>query len=212
MTFTLYWRKRTGAFGPAAVLAEAGQTWHGVYVDSAKGENLTPTYLGLNPIGRIPALVLPDGTVMTESAAMMLHLAELFPATGLLPPLGDPARPTVLRWLLFAATNLYETDLRSSYPERYTDDADGAPAVRRAADRRFEELWAVVAEAYGAGPYLLGERYSLVDPYLAMMLAWHQQPAVLIARHPVLGRLHAAVTARPALARLWREYDLHVRF
>lgn len=210
MTFTLYWRERSGAFAPAAILAEAGQSWTAVRVDSAQGENRTPEYLALNPLGRIPTLVLPDGTVMTESAAMAIHLAELFPASGLLPAVGDPARPLVLRWLLFGATNIYEADLRYTYPARYGDDP-AAPAVERAARAETDRLWEAVAAAYGEGPYLLGQRYSLVDPYMALLAAWHYEPRSLLARLPVLQRLVQAVSSRPAIEPLWREYELDAK-
>lgn len=211
MTYTLYWRKRTGAFAPAAILAETGQDWTAIEIPPDRDDHRRADYLALNPAGRIPTLILPDGGVMTESAAMVLHLAESFPDAGLLPPLGDPARAQVLRWLVFAQTNIYETDLRQTYPDRYTTDPEGAEGVRAAADREVERLWEIVAGALGDGPFLLGARYSLVDPYLAMMLAWHPEPKALIARHPALGRLLEAVVARPAIAPLWRQFELDRR-
>jgi glutathione S-transferase len=211
MTFTLYWRKRTGAFAPAALLAEARQRWTGVYVDSAKGENLSQEYRRLNPMARIPTLILPDGQVMTESLAMVLHLAEFFEEAELLPPVGDRDRPQALRWLAFAAVNLYETDLRFSYPVRYTAEADGAEGVREAAGREFDRQWAMVAEALeqrGEGPFFLGKRYSALDPYYAMLAVWHERPKELLARHPRLAALVEATASRPAIAPLWHEYDL----
>lgn len=208
MTFTLYWRKRTGGFAPAAILAEAGQGWTGVYVESEKGENRQAAYLALNPLGRIPTLILPDGTVMTETAAMVIHLAELFPGAALLPPVGDPARPVALRWLLFGAVNIYEADLRYTYPARYSDDPADAPAVAQAARALTDQLWNAVAAAYGEGPYLLGRRYSVVDPYMAMLAAWHYEPRALLERLPVLRRLVDDVSSRPAIAPLWQDFDL----
>ncbi len=212
MSHTLYWRRRTGAFAPAAILAEAGVAWDAIEIPSDRDDHRRADYLKLNPAGRIPTLILPDGSVMTETAAIVLHLAESYPAAGLLPPLGDPARAQVLRWLIFAQANIYETDLRQSYAERYTTDPQGAAGVRGAADREVERLWDIVAGVLDEGPFLLGERYSLVDPYLAMMVAWHPRPKELVARHPALGRLKQAVVARPAIQPLWRQFDLDLRF
>jgi glutathione S-transferase len=211
MTFTLYWRKRTGAFAPAALLAEARQRWTGVYVDSAKGENLTAEYKRLNPMARIPTLILPDGQVMTESLAMVLHLAEFFEEAELLPPVGDRERPQALRWLAFGAVNLYETDLRLTFPDRYTAATDGAEGVRQAARRDFDRQWAMVGDALeqrGEGPFFLGRRYSALDPYYAMLAAWHERPKELLARYPRLAALVEATVARPAIAPLWHAYDL----
>lgn len=205
MTLTLYWRERSGSFGPHAVIAELGLPVAEVRVDSKAGHNRRADYLALNPMGRIPALVLEDGQVMTESAAIALHLAESHPAAGLVPLPGDPARPLLLRWLFFAVASLYEPDLRYSYPDRYTTDPAGAEGVKQAGYRDVDRHWAIMAEAYGEGPWLLG-RYSLIDPYIAMMAAWHYAPKALFARHPVLGRLVEAVRTRPALAALWQRY------
>ena len=211
MTFILYWRSRTGAFAPAALLAEARQRWTAVHVDTKKGENLTDEYRRLNPMARVPTLILPDGQVMTESVAMVLHLSEFFEEAELLPPLGDKDRPQALRWLIFATASLYETDLRLTYPDRYTTDAAGAEGVRSAARRDFDQQWAVVAawlDQRKDGPFFLGRRYSALDPYYAMLAAWHDRPKELIARHPRVGTLIEATVARSAIAPLWREYEL----
>jgi len=205
LTLTLYWRERSGAFGPHAVIAELGLAAREIRVDSKAGDNQTADYLALNPTGRIPTLVLDDGTVMTESAAIALHLAESHPAGSLAPPPGEPARAQLLRWLFFAVANLYEPDLRYTYPDRYTLDPAGAEGVKQAGIRDVDRNWAIMAEAYGADTFLLG-RFSLIDPYVAMMAAWHYAPRALFARHPALGRLVEAVRGRPALAQLWQRY------
>jgi glutathione S-transferase len=205
MTLTLYWRERSGSFGPHAVIAELGLVLREVRVDSEAGDNSRPDYLALNPTGRIPTLVLADGSVMTESAAMALHLAECHPAAGLAPPPGDPRRARLLRWLFFAVAGLYEPDLRYTYPDRYTADPAGAEGVKQAGIRDVDRNWAIMAGAYGADSYLLG-RFSLIDPYVAMMAAWHYAPKALFGRHPALGRLVDAVRGRPALAQLWQRY------
>jgi len=215
MGFTLYWRARTGAFAPAVLLAEARQRWTAVHVDTRKGENLTPEYRRLNPMARVPTLILPDGQVMTESLAMVLHLAEFFEEAELLPPLGDPDRPQALRWLAFAAVNLYETDLRLTYPDRYTAAEGGGEGVRQAARRDFDRQLEMVAEALAErrdGPFFLGRRYSALDPYYAMVVAWHESPRELVRRHPRLGALVEATVARPAVEPLWRQFELHRDF
>ncbi len=206
MTYTLYWRERSGSFAPHALLIELGLPFEAIRVDSKAGDNRKPTYLALNPTGRIPTLILPDGLVMTESAAMTLHLAESHPAAGLLPPAGSPERATLLRWLFFSVASLYETDLRCSYADRYTTDPQGAAGVKQAGIRDIDRDWAIIAEAYGERTYLLGS-FSALDLYVAPQAAWHYAPRQLFARHPALGRLVEAVRHRPAIAELWKSYN-----
>ncbi len=206
MTFTLFWRERSSSFAPHALLIELALPFTAVRVDSKAGDNQKPAYLALNPTGRIPTLALPDSTVMTESAAMVLHLAESRPEANLLPPAGSSQKATLLRWLFFSVSSLYETDLRYSYPDRYTADPKGAEGVRQAGIRDVDRFWAMIAAAYGEGPYFFG-RYTVLDLYVAPQAAWHYAPKQLFARHPVLGRLVDAVRARPAIAELWKSYN-----
>ena len=208
MALTLFWRERSGSFGPHAIIAELGLAAREVRVDSKAGDNWKPDYLALNPTGRIPTLVLDDGTVMTESAAIALHLSESRPAGGLAPLPGDPRRARLLRWLFFAVASLYEPDLRYTYPDRYTTDPAGAEGVRQAGIRDVDRNWAILAEAYGDETFLLG-RFTMIDPYIAMMAAWHYAPRTLLARNPALGRLVDAVRTRPALADLWQRYGFN---
>lgn len=209
--YKLYWRERTGAFAPAAVMAELDIPYEAVKLDKATREHEGTAYRALNPMAQIPTLVLPDGRVMTESAAIALYLAETKPEGGLVPAPGDPRRASFLRWLFFAPCNIYETDTRFTHPERYTSDPEGAAGVRRAALARHEDLWDMVAGAIEGGPFFFGRDFTLLDIYLAMLAAWHDEPPALYARLPALGTLVEATVARPAIGPLWRDYRMDRR-
>src|SRR5262245_41093535 len=122
MTYTLYSHDGSGGFAVEAALVKAGAPYKLVTVDTRKGEQSRPEYAAINPMRQVPALVLRDGTVMTESAAIVVHFADLFPDKGLAPKPATPAHARFLRWMVFMAANLYEGDLRYFYPDRYTTD------------------------------------------------------------------------------------------
>lgn len=198
--YTLFWAPNTGAFAPHATLEEVGANYELKLVDARKGEHRTPEYLNINPRGQVPALRLPEGSVMSESAAMVLHIADAHPAAGLLPPPGDAARAQAYRWLFYAVANIYEPELRYHYTDRYTEIADGCDAVRGAAGRQIRESFALIEEALDPGPYLLGERYSVVDLYLLMLAGW-ASPADGAAGCPRIEALCTRVRERPAIKR-----------
>ena len=202
--YTLYWRPDTGAFAPQAILEEVGAKYELHRIDTKTGEHRTPEYLAVNPRGQVPALRLPDGTVISESAAMVLHIADAHPAAGLLPPPGDSARAQAYRWLFFCVANIYEADLRFFYADRYTDDTAGADAVRGAAARQMRDSLAIIEQALDSGPYLLGARYSVADPYLLMLTQW-SSAVDGAADCPRIQALCALVRERPAIARIWAQ-------
>jgi glutathione S-transferase len=204
--YKLYWAADTGAFAPQVILEEAGASYERCDVDTAQGEELAAAYLAINPRGQSPALQLDDGSVVTESAAIVLHLAECHPEAGLLPAAGSSERAALYRWLFFAAANLYEGVLRLYYSDRYTADPTQVEAVQAAARSYVDDMWSLVADAIGEGPFFLGQNYSVLDPYLLMLTNWHEDPAALFAAHPGLERLCVAVRARPAVARIWDQH------
>ncbi|MGE3740443.1 MAG: glutathione S-transferase family protein, partial [Geminicoccaceae bacterium] len=113
--YTLYWSADSGAFAIQAVLEELAAPYRREIVDTARGEQRAPDYLAINPMAQVPALRLPDGTVITETGAMLMHLCDVHPAHGLLPAPGTASRAVANRWLFWLATGLYESDLRYYY-------------------------------------------------------------------------------------------------
>jgi glutathione S-transferase len=140
--------------------------------------------------------------VLTESAAMILHLVDAYPGAGLAPPPGSSDRARYDPWLLFLAVNLYGAALRQAYPERFTVDPAGAPGVREAADRAVDRYWALVADALMPGPFLLGEHRSAADLYLLMLLSWYDFREEMTP----LSRIWDRLLADPAAAEIWSLY------
>ena len=206
--YKLYWRERTGAFAPAAVMEELGIPYEAIRVD--EDGRKSASYLAKNPMAQIPLLILPDGSGMTESGALALYLAETKPDSDLAPKPGDPLRAPYLRWMSFAQVNLYETILRYTYADRYTSDPAGVRGVKQAAAERHDRLWDMTAEAI-QGPFFFGPRFTVLDIYLAMLSAWHMEMPATCARLPKLDALVEAAIARPATGKVWREYHMHAR-
>ena len=169
---------------------------------SAGCDNLAPEYVRVNPRGQVPTLVLPDGSIMSETAAILIHLAACHPDKGLGPGPGTAAHGQFLRWLVFANVNVYEAVLRRSYPFRYTTDQDALDATRDAAIARMGEALAVLEQAVESGPFLFGDAMTVADVYIAMLFIWFRGET----EAPKLTRLTAGVRQHPTVAPIWRRH------
>lgn len=199
MRYKLYGWRQTGSMAIEAAFAEAGVDYDFVPVSRKADENLTEAYRKINPRQQLPALELPDGSIMTESSAMLLHIGDAFPAAKLLPKPGSSERAQHDRWLLFFAVNIYEGQLRQLRPARYTTAPEGADGVKAAADAYVERHFQIYNDVLGKGPYLFGDRFTMIDIYVWMLVQWVEQPW-LAGNCPKVKRLADAVMARPLIA------------
>jgi glutathione S-transferase/GST-like protein len=179
-------------------------------VDLTRWGNASPPaeLLEVNRLGQIPTLVLPDGSAMTESAAITLYLADLVPETGMAPQLNDLRRARYLRWMVYLAANSYMTALRIYYPERFSVHDDGGAGVKTAAVKRSAFEWSVFADALGEGPYVLGDQMCAADLYAAMLISWDLDMPALFKRHPCLQRLFEQVAQHPRLRPVWLRHGI----
>ena len=201
MSYTLYNRRGSGGFVVEAALALAGAPFELVELDSKAGTPLSESFRDTNPWGQLPTLILPNGTTMTETSAILIHLALCFPDKRLAPPPGTPAHGAFLRWTTFMNVNLYEAVLRRGYPFRFTDDPQGYDALRSAAIRRMGEALALV-DAHVEEPFLLGEDMTVADIYIAMFFIWHRGEI----EAPRLVRIAEAVRDHPVVGPIWRRH------
>jgi GST-like protein len=209
MTWTLYGDWDSGATILEIMLNEAAVPFEFRQVSLARDQQLGDAFAAINPMRRLPALVAPDGTVVTESLAGMLVLAEHSPAAALLPPPATPARATALRWMAFLAGELYGAVGRFDYPERYTADPAGAAALRDAAMAETRRLWSLLDGRLRPGPYALGDTFSALDAQILVMSRWTNGPAEWVdANCPRIAEVVRATAARPAAAAIWtRNYE-----
>lgn len=201
--FKLYAKKGAGSVAVEAVLAVCGAEYQ--IEDLRRDANgAFPAILhSVNARGEVPSLVLPDGSIMTESAAILIHLADIFPQAGLAPANSSPLRPRYLRWMLFLATTVYMSDLRMYYPARYTTDPAGAAGIKAKAIAGMETEFAILADAIGEGPFILGAAMSAVDIYAAMLATWVPDISALFSKHPNIKVLHDRVAKVPTIATVW---------
>jgi GST-like protein len=198
--FILYGRPGWGS-----AIVEAQLDWYGLpyrFEDSgdvldseAARERLRP----LNALAQVPTLVLPDGRVMTESAAITLHLADLTGRDDLVPGPQAAQRADFLRWLVYVVANIYPTFTYADLPERFVKTEGAAPAFRAEVDTYARRLWTVIEGAAGV-PWFLGDRFSALDIYLAVMTRWRPGSAWFVENAPLLGGAAQRASELPALA------------
>ena len=190
--YTVYGRKGAGSVAVQVLLEEARAPYRTVWVEDTRSAD----FLAINPNGKVPALQLPDGQIVYESAAMLLFLAESLPAARMMPPAGSAQRAMLLQWVVFLSAGVYETLLRYFYSERYGE----AASVKASAIAELDRLYGVLENALErSGPWLCGAGISVADLYLTMLADWHEpEPSALGARFPRVLALHDAVVARPS--------------
>jgi GST-like protein len=146
----------------------------------------------LNPLGQVPTLVLDNGTIMTESAAILLHVHDLAPAAGLLPQAGAPDRAAVLNRFIWLVGAIYPTFTYGDDPARWTLSGEAADALRQRTDAHRERQFQIWNHDFGPGPFARGADMCALDIYLAAMIVWRPRRAWFEAHAP---RLVAAADA-----------------
>lgn len=167
-------------------------------VDYSAGSATRERLLSVNPLGQVPALLLPDGFVMTESLAMIHWLDDRAPRAGLVPRAKDPHRAAFLRWSTFIVGALYPTWTYGDEPAKWVEEPRGAKQLRESTDRHRLVLWRQVEEAAGA-PWFLGEPMSAIDLYVAVMTRWRPGRKWFAANAPKLVAIADGVAALPAV-------------
>jgi GST-like protein len=129
----------------------------------------------INPLGQVPTLIMPDSTVMTESAAILLTLAEQFPQAKLAPPAGTPERAVFLRWLAFFVSAIYPTFTYGDVTARWVGEGEKAgsgKALRSATDDHRKTLLRYLEGQVRPSPWFLGTSFSALDLYMLMFSHW----------------------------------------
>jgi len=141
------------------MLEEAAAPYRIMPIDFAKNEHKAPAFLKINPMGKLPTIV-HRGTVVTETAAIIAYLADVFPKAGLAPAIGDPRRGAYYRWLFFGA-GCFEPALLDTVMKR-------VPVERKSAVGwgSYEDVLSTLKTALAGGPYLLGDAFTAADVYI----------------------------------------------
>jgi len=193
------------AKGCGSALAEIALDWAGVRYDTEwmtfeqVGARSHDALLAANPLHQVPTLVLDDGTVLTESAAIVLWLDEQYPQAGLLPPRGSAERVHALRWMLYLVTTLYPTFSYGDFPQRYLADETAQRALVSGTKSRRREYWRQVDEAAMA-PWFCGAQPSMLDAYIALMSTWDPKRAWFTQNAPRLYAIAQRADELPQLA------------
>jgi len=154
-----------------------------------------------NPLAQVPTVIMPDGTVMTESAALILYIDGLVPELGLVPPVKDPQRRDLLRWMMFLVAAIYPTFTYGDDPSKWV----GVHGIelRESTDSHRESLWRLVEGAV-RGPWFLGDKPSALDIYVGVMTRWRPRREWFAENCPRLHTIAAAMDIDPRLQQVWK--------
>jgi len=207
--YTLFYSPGSASMAPHAMLEEIGAKYALERIDISGDKPRDPEYLKLNPLGRVPTLVIAGGETIYESAAITMHLADRHPEAKLAPAISDPLRGPYYQWLAHLTNTLQEGYLLFFYPDLNTTRPEQAPGIKDKALTRIDGVWNNLDQALGRrGPYLLGERCSAADIYMHMLYTWYEPAAALAARCPHVARCADLVAQRPAVKRMLQQNDM----
>ncbi|MCG2842498.1 glutathione S-transferase family protein [Sandaracinobacter sp. RS1-74] len=168
--------------------------------DLFQSEKGRETVRPLNPLAQIPTLLMDDDTVLTESAAITLWLADRTGSDALVPAAGSPERADFLRWLIFLVANIYPCFTFADDPARFVEPEAARKLFRAAVDAHEQRLWQHVEVASGE-PWFLGGRLSAIDAYLAVMTRWRPGIGWFQAHAPRLWAAGERFAALPGVDR-----------
>lgn len=205
---TLYFSPGACSFAAHVLLEELGAPYDTVRVSVAPQdqEQRKPEYLAVNPRARVPALAIAD-EILTESPAILAHLADNQPQAQLLPPPGSLPRARADEWMSFLSSTVHIAFAHLFRPERYADEATAKDEMKRKARSTIEHVLADIEGHLPAEGFALG-RYSAIDPYLFVFYRWSKLNGFDTALTPKYRALAGRVLERPAVQRVFEQEKL----
>jgi GST-like protein len=196
--YTLFGFKGAGSAAVELALEAAELPYRVVSAASWEPSSALDRLRAVNPLLQIPTLVLPDGGVMTESAAILLHLGLDAAPPGRLLPADAAARAQAIRGLVYIAANCYSAIGMIDYPQRWTGIADeaGQEAVKQGVRRQLHRHWEIFADTFPAKPFFSGEQPGALD-FLAVVVSKWSGTRAHLAQH------------RPAMSEALRRIETH---
>jgi GST-like protein len=197
------------ALGSGGVPVEAAMSLIGlpyeiVEAPTWEGEAEQAKVAAVNPLKQIPALVTPEGETITESAAILIWLADRYPEAKLGPPVDAPSRAQFLRWMTFIPASIYSLFWVRDDPSRLGGpDPEVQARIKAATVERIVACWAMMESQLTPGRYLLGDELTVLDLYVTVVSRWGPRRVRFYDVAPRMAEVVKRVDADPRLAEFW---------
>jgi glutathione S-transferase len=193
-----YYAAGTCALATHIALEEAGAPYEAVAVDFGAQAQRSPEYLAINPKGRVPALVTENGT-LTETPGLLLFVAQRFPEAQLA-PLSDPfALARAQEFNSYLCSTVHVAHAHGRRGARWADDPTAIEAMRRKVPETMTQCFELIEQKYLKGPWVMGERYTICDPYLFTIASWLEGDGVDTGKLPRVVEHRRRMLSRPAV-------------
>jgi glutathione S-transferase len=202
--WTLYYAPGTCALASHIALEEVGASYRTERLDFTESEQRKPDYLAVNPKGRVPALVTERG-ILTETPAVLAFIAQSFPAARLA-PLADPfvfARAQAFNSYLCSTVHVAHAHRRRG--SRWADEPSSLADMERKVPQTMTDCYDLIEREMLEGPWVMGDSYTICDPYLYTITGWLAGDGVDVARFPKVRAHLARMAARPTVAKVLAE-------
>jgi GST-like protein len=205
--FTVFGAAGSGSVAVEAVLTLLGRPYEVVEAPAWEQEDaaVQATIAKVNPMRQVPALVLPGGEIMTESAAILIWLADRHPDSSLAPGINDRKRPAFLRWMSFVSASIYSHYWLRDDPSRLAKTAEAQDYLLHRSAKRIADCWAMMDEQVSPGRYVLGDELTVLDLYVTVVSRFRPRRQSFHAAAPKMAEVVRRVDADPRLAAFWAE-------
>ena len=205
----LYYAPGTCALATHIALEEAGAPYEAVRVDFGSQAQRSLEYLAINPKGRVPALVTERGT-LTETPSLLLFVAQHFPAAELA-PLTDPfALAQVQEFNSYLCATVHVAHAHGRRGTRWADDAAAIEAMKRKVPATMTECAELIEQKFLKGPWVMGEQYTVCDPYLFTIGSWLEGDEVDTTKLPGILEHRRRMLARAAVQKAVSAEGTHI--
>src|SRR5262245_24413328 len=194
----LFYAANTCALASHVALIEAGADYETVRIDFKAGEQRQPAYLAINPKGRVPALVTGNG-ILTETPAILAFIAQSFPQAKLA-PVADPfAFGQIQAFNSYLCSTVHVAHAHRLRGYRWADDAEALASMKKKVPETMSACFGLIENEMLRGPWVMGESYTIADPYLFTLAGWLESDGVDIARFPKVRDHSARMAERPSV-------------